>query len=304
MNGPGMMWVVLTIAAVGLLVTMGFRTARVVPATPEMSRALSRMNITTAAAATAGIGFALLAWGTFPTTLVGVTKVPGLLAALGPSLAGLVYLAIFIVAEATWRRPTGDARAANLTRRPLFVQAQPWAERALLAWSLLLAGCVIAFGVIAAPGGRQLAYVSWDCSVDGVPVACDGLNGPFPGWPYGVPILFGAAAVLTACFTALYLIARRPAIRGVTNTDDEAMRVVSATRVVRGAQLSLGTTLTGITFIAGAAAANADLWWGLPAIIFAGIVLLASLVISMLRTVITTRTEPTPRTQSLPGTAQ
>lgn len=283
MNGPGMMLAVLLVAAVGLLVTLSFRTARVVPATPEMSRALSRMNITTAAAAGAGIGFALWAWGTFPTTLVGVTKVPGLLAALGPSLAGLVYLVIFIVAEATWRRPTGDARAANLIRRPLFVQAQPWAERALLAWSILLAGCVGAFGVIAAPGGRQLAYVSMDCTVDGVAVACEGMNGPFPGWPYGVPILLGAAAVLAACFTALYLIARRPAIRGVTASDDEAMRVVSATRVVRGAQLSLGTTLAGVTFIAGAAAANAGFWWGVPAIALALAVLGTAFAISMRR---------------------
>ena len=120
--------------------------------------------------------------------------------------------------------------------------------------------------------------------VDGVPVPCDfGASGPFPGWPYGLPILIGAATVLVVTLGVLYLVARRPAVRGTSTTDDDLLRTVSATRVVRGAQLALGITLAGVTFFAGATASNAGWWWGWALLLVAVAVLGTSVGIALRR---------------------
>lgn len=256
----------LVMALVGLvafLVTLGSSTRRVVANGFELGQALDRMNTTTTLATLVGIAVALWAWVTLPTSFVGATEVPGLLAALGPALAGLVYLGITAAGEATWRRPSGAERAARLTRRALFSRAQPWAARVLWAWVALLGLAVAVFGVIAEPDGRSVGHASREgCLADGVPVPCgSGASGPFPGWPYGIPILVGSALVLAATLGVLYLVARRPAVAGASAADDDVLRTVSATRVVRGAQLALGTTLTGVTFFAGATGANAGWWW-------------------------------------------
>lgn len=256
--------VVVLVGLAALLVTLMLATRRVVASGYEMQQALDRSNVITAAAGLVGIGVGLWAWVVLPTRFVGATEVPGLLAALGPSLAGLVFLVVMGVGEATWRRPSGTERAAHLARRPLFSRAQSWAARALWAWATLLGLAVATFGVIAEPDGRSIGNASLDgCVVDGVPVPCDGAaSGPFPGWPYGLPVLLGTAAVLAGTLGVLYLVARRPAVRGTSTTDDELLRTVSATRVVRGAQLAIGITLAGVTFFAGATAVNAGWWWG------------------------------------------
>lgn len=271
-----MLLVVLVIALVAFLVSMPLRTLRVVPTELAMGRSLTRINTTTTMAAAAGLVFALWAWVTFPTIHVNATEVPGLLAALGPSLAGLVFLGVVAAAEATWKRPSGTTRAARLTRRPLFSRALPWATRALWAWTGLLAAALAAFGAIAEPDGRSLAHAPGvgECLVDGIPVPCDGgASGPFPGWPYGVPLLAAAALVVGATLAVLHLVARRPAVWGTSPADDDVLRTISATRVVRGAQLSLGTSLAGVLFFAGATAHNAGWWWAWPAIVAAPAVL-------------------------------
>ena len=263
--------VILLVGIAAFLVTLTQHTRRVVATGYEMQQALDRMNLITVAAALVGVGVGLWGWVALPTRFVSATSVPGLLAALGPSLAGMVYLGITAAGEATWRRPSGSERAAHLARRPLFSRAQPWAARVLWAWTILLAVTVVGFGAMAEPDGRSVRTVGTDgCTVDGVPVPCDGgASGPFPGWPYGLPILLGTAAVVAATLGVLYLVARRPAVRGTSTDDDELLRTVSATRVVRGAQLALGITLAGVTFFAGTTASNAGWWWGLPIILLA-----------------------------------
>ena len=276
---------VLLVGVSAFVVTLTLATRRVVASGLEMRQAMDRMNAITVTAAVLGLGIGMWAWVALPTAFVSATSVPGLLAALGPSLAGLVYLGVTGVGEATWRRPTGTQRAAHLARRPLFSRAQPWAARALWAWAALLGLAVVVFGVIAAPDGRSIGSASLDgCVVDGVPVPCDfGASGPFPGWPYGLPILIGAATVLVVTLGVLYLVARRPAVRGTSTTDDELLRTVSATRVVRGAQLALGITLAGVTFFAGATASNAGWWWGWALLLVAVAVLGTSVGIALRR---------------------
>lgn len=285
MNASILMSAVLLVGTLSLLAAVAFRTVRVVPSTFEMEQALSRMNTTTLVASLAGLLFALWAWVTLPTAMASTTRVPGLLAALGPATADLVYLGVVAVGEATWRGPTGPARAANLARRPRYSRAQRWASRALAAWATLLALCVVMFGAIAEPDGRSLAARSADgCVVDAVPVPCDStVVGPFPGWAYGGPIALGAAALLAATLGALYLIARRPAVPGASSAEDEILRTVSATRVVRGSQLAIGTTVAGVLLFAGAAAGNAGWWWSWTAVALAVGVLGTSMAASARR---------------------
>ena len=58
---------------------------------------------------------------------------------------------------------------------------------------------------------------------------------------------------------------------------------MSATRVVRGAQLALGITLAGVTFFAGATASNAGWWWGWALLLVAVAVLGTSVGIALRR---------------------
>jgi len=279
-----MILIALVIALVVFVLTLPLRLVRVTPGDLALSRSLTRINTTTAVAGAAGLGFALWAWLTFPAVHLRATATPGLLAALGPSLAGMVFLGIVAAAEATWKRPSGATRAAHLARRPLFSRALPWATRALWAWAGLLAAALATFGVIAEPDGRSLGHAPGvgECRVDGIP--CDGgASGPFPGWPYGVPLLVAAAVVVGATLAVLHLIARRPAVRGTSAADDDVLRTISATRVVRGAQLSLGASLAGVLFFAGTTAFNAGWWWAWPAILAAPVVLGAALGVAARR---------------------
>ena len=275
----GLSRMVLAVLMIGLLafaVSLTFRSRQLVPTGLAMEHALRRMNITTGVAALGGLTFAGWAWSTFPTVYVNATEVPGLLAALGPGLAGLVYLGLTAIGEATWPKPAGTYRDASLARRPLFSPAQTWAMRALWTWTALLTVMLSAFGLIAEPDGRSLGHAPGvgECRADGVLVPCGGgASGPFPGWPYGLPMLLMAGLIVAATLGTLYVVARRPAVHGTSPEDDSLLRTVSATRVVRGAQLAQGAALAGVTFFAGATASNAGWWVAWPLIVLAVLVL-------------------------------
>lgn len=273
-----MTWMALAILVIALLafgLTLVLRPAPAGPTPQVMASSRSRMRTTTIVAAVAGLGFGLWAWMIFPTTYVNATTVPGLLAALGPCLAGLVYLGVTALAEVTWPRPAGQQRGAYLARRPVFAHAVPWAMRAMWIWAGALWLSLITFGLIAEPDGRSLAdHDLSGCAENGVAVPCtSGAVGPFPGWPYAVPVMLAALVVVLVTLGVLHLVARRPAVWGTTVDDDQLLRTISATRVVRGSQLALGTTLAGIAYFAGAAGVNAGYWWGLPMIVAAVVIL-------------------------------
>ena len=129
---------------------------------------------------------------------------------------------------------------------------------ALWVWSGLLAVSLMVFGTIAEPDGRSLAGVVTNGEAASI-------GGPFPGWAYGAPMLAGAAVVVAATFGVLHVIARRPAVWAATPDVDSALRRRSATLLVKGAQLSLATSLFGELVTAGMTAANQGWWWGVPA---------------------------------------
>ena len=89
--------------------------------------------------------------------------------------------------------------------------------------------------------------------------------------------------VVAATLGVLHVVARRPAVRGTSAEDDALLRTISATRVVRGAQLSQGTALAGVTFFAGATSANAGWWWAWPLLILAVVVLGTALGVALRR---------------------
>ena len=242
------------------------------------------MNATTVTAALLGLGVGMWAWLALPTRFVGATEVPGLLAALGPSLAGLVFLAVTGVGEATWRRPSGTQRAAHLARRPLFSRAQPWAARALWAWAALLGVAVVVFGVIAEADGRSIGNASLDgCMVDGVPVPCDfGVWARSRDGPTGCPSCSEPAPCSpppSGCSTSSPVAPRSGAPAPPRTTCCAPCQRPGSS----AASLAIGVTLTGVAFFAGATAVNAGWWWGWALLLLAVGVLGTSVGIAMRR---------------------
>nr|NLD40445.1 hypothetical protein [Actinomycetales bacterium] len=216
-----------------------------------------RMAITYRIATLVGLFYAAWAWLSLPNlNWVALTDPPGLLAALVPIMAGLLFLAVVAIGESTWPRPRGTTRKANLTHRPAVARAASLPRAAMWLWFGILAAALVVFGLIAAPEGRSMPH-----PFDPGNPNTSGAAGPFPGWPYGVPILVGAALLVMAALATSHLIARRPAIPGTPAHNDAALRTAAATRVAKGAQLALAVTLAGVLWFASASAGNAGLWW-------------------------------------------
>ncbi|MBZ2199404.1 hypothetical protein [Occultella gossypii] len=199
---------------------------------------------------------------------------PGLAFGLTFLVAGLAYVLTLWVGEVTWPRPEGSVRTAALVRRTVADVSPrlPWVM--LLTWSALLALSIVVFGIIA--DGTALTVVYDPPRADGL---VSSSASPFPGWPYGVPIL--AVALLLAGVTHLVLrqVARRPAVAGVAPAADLDLRRTSAARLLRGAQLAVGATLAGVLVVAGPPIGSVtESAWGLPTMIAGGLVFVGAVV--------------------------
>ncbi|MBO0610527.1 hypothetical protein [Myceligenerans salitolerans] len=195
----------------------------------------------------AGVVLSLPVAGT--GALAVLPEVPGIAQALGPFAAVVVFCAVRAAGELTWPRPSGIVRTAPLVRRT--VRSLGGARlRWLLVTVLALAFALVVFGLVAGEGGRQFDHppVIWpDGSVS------ESSRGPFPGWPYGVPLLAGLVAAVLATVTTLRLIARRSPLAGVAGEHDAAVRATSAARLLGGVQLLVGGTLGMTLWTAGSA---------------------------------------------------
>lgn len=217
-------------------------------------------NVTTGLALGAGVAAgatALVLAATHPGVGPGA---PGVLAGLAPAAGALVHLAVHAVGERSWPRPVGDVRTAALRRRTV---AEIAGRRAwpLLATAGLLLLTLVLTGATATETGRAVpSLISPAAAAAGV---VGGTSGPYPGWPYGLPVLAGAGLVLLATAAVVRLVARRPAVAGTRDADDAALRVTSAARVLAGSQVFLGGTLAAVLLVAGQALGNSD--WLLPA---------------------------------------
>lgn len=182
---------------------------------------------------------------------------PGLLGALSLTAGAVIFLAIHYVGQYTWPRPVGHIRQASLRRRSI---RQLAGRRAvlLLATAAVLTCALAIFGLTADDSGRAVPHlITSEAAAQG---SLGGASGPYPGWPYALPLLGAFAVVLLATFLVLRLVARRPAVAGTRDADDHALRLTSARRVLGGAQLFLGGTGAAVLLLA-TVSLNSAGWW-------------------------------------------
>ncbi|MDO8150936.1 hypothetical protein [Isoptericola sp. b408] len=188
-----------------------------------------------------------------PVTWQPGTPAPGLLQALTPCAVAATFAAVRGVGELTWPRPRGEVRSAPLRRRTARTLGG-----ARLRLMVMTAGCLAAtlvgFGLTADPTGR--AFPTGPVALaDGGTLS--GATGPYPGWPYGGPLLVAVLITLGVTGLALATIVRRPPLHGVPGHHDDAVRATSTARLLGAVQLCLGVTLGGVLAVGGMALRNA-----------------------------------------------
>jgi hypothetical protein len=176
---------------------------------------------------------------------------PGILQALTPFAVAVAFGAVRAVGELTWPRPRGTVRAAPLARRT------PWTVGgARLRWVLGTAATTVVVlvttGLTADETGRALTVRT--TYPDGATGTLGG--GPYPGWPYGVPMLIGLTATMAITWVALQVITRRAPLHALPAAHDAAVRRTSASRLLAVVQLCLGVALGLTTFLAGGVVRN------------------------------------------------
>ena len=276
----------LTVAAGLLLLTARRRSALVTPADDATADAG-----TTAAARRHAAIVSALAWCTAlvaPPLLLAPTErwaidatradplTAGVLTGLAPASAGLLYLGVHMIGERSWPRPTGSVRRAALVRRTVGDIVPGWLRTVVLAWSGLLVATLVTCGVVATDG-RSVTR-AWPGGSSSA--------GPFPGWYYGLPLLVATVAVLAGAIGVLRLVAGRPAVVDAQLAWDLGLRRLSAHRVLRGVQLVIGVTTSGVLAVTAAAVtsigrsdgADAATGGALMAVVGAALAVLAAVV--------------------------
>jgi len=167
----------------------------------------------------------------------------GVLTGLAPASAGLLFLGVHLVGERSWPRPTGTLRRAALVRRTPRDIVPGWLRTVVLVWTALLGATLVTCGIVSIDG-RSVTR-TWP---GGASTA-----GPFPGWFYGLPLLAATLAVLAGTVGVLRLVAGRPAVEDAQPAWDLSLRRLSAHRVLRGVQLVIGATTSGVLAVASSA---------------------------------------------------
>ena len=245
--------VVAMLAVLAAVLAASLGTRRPAPAPSEAAEAARRHGVTVNAVAWV---LALLA---SPVAIGGVALpvvlrtggtglYGGIVAGLYPAALGLLFLAVHAVGERTWPRPTGTVRRAVLSPRqdvaPRWLLLATWSWAGALAITLTVTG-------LTGTDGRTLERITGPSASAGA--------GPYPGWFYGLPLLVAAALLVVATHGVLRLVARRPAVVDADPAYDAASRRLSGHRVLRGVQLVLALTLSGVLFFAGNAIRGVDL---------------------------------------------
>lgn len=170
---------------------------------------------------------------------------------LAPILTATTAVAFFAFVP-TFREDLA-ARTADLTRRtPLsFSPASVFVIPA--AAVSLLTILVVLFGAVADPGGRMLSY-----SPD---VANMGLRGGgFPGFAYGIPLLFGVVLLTSVLAVALRRIASAPRPSDTSLREaDSTVRLLGIRVVIKTATSALLVTIGFLCIFAGNTAESINL---------------------------------------------
>src|SRR5690625_6995478 len=102
-----------------------------------------------------------------------------------PSSTLFPYTTLFR-SQYTWPRPVGHIRQASLRRRSI---RQLAGRRAvlLLATAAVLTCALAIFGLTADDSGRAVPHlITSEAAAQG---SLGGASGPYPGWPYALPLL-------------------------------------------------------------------------------------------------------------------
>ncbi|GAA1984268.1 hypothetical protein GCM10009718_22040 [Isoptericola halotolerans] len=234
-----MVAVILPAALVGLVLWL-VRRAHDDGGAPARSARRHELLVSTVATSAAVVSTVLLV--AQPVVWSGWAPAPGLLQAMAPFAVALVFCSVRTVGERTWPRPRGQVRSAPLARRT--VRSLGGVRLSLLlATAGGLAVVLVVCGLTADPTGR--AFPTGPATVpDGGVV--EGASGPYPGWPYAVPMLLGIAVAVAATLVTLRTITRRPPLHDVPPPADDAVRATSAARLLGAVQLCFGLAL-GLT---------------------------------------------------------
>ncbi|KSW13723.1 hypothetical protein [Cellulomonas sp. B6] len=235
----------------GLAAALAPRRATTVTSTDVVTSPAAHRDARQHAAVVGGVAWAVLALlaAAVPTVASGSHR-GGLVLGCAPAAAGLAFLLVSAVGERTWPAPTGTLRRASLVRRTaLDVGPRPLVVL-LAAWCAALLLVLLATGTTADVGGTTVTL-----RLDEQLTAS---SGPYPGAPYGVPLGVATGLVVLASAGVLHLVARRPAVTGLSVADDAALRRASAGRVLAGVQLVVGATLAGVLAFTGLALRGAS----------------------------------------------
>jgi hypothetical protein len=172
---------------------------------------------------------------------------PGALGAVTPLAATTVYALVRALGEATWPRPRGEVRVAQLARRT------PWSIARARSWGVAISAAALVSILV-------IAGLTADATGRGITLTQSPLSWvtitPYPGFAYGVPLLVALAATIAATWFALATITRRRPLPGVPAAHDDAVRRTSAARLLAGVQLGVGVTLGAVMAVVGSAVAN------------------------------------------------
>ncbi|MBX9247015.1 hypothetical protein ICW40_19680 [Actinotalea ferrariae] len=285
----GVVLLVLLAFATGLialvvLLVMTLRSGRPEANPPAVARAARRhealMSLGAALASLAAvIGIVLLPDIVWTSEFQPLPVAPGVLQYTCPFVGAVVFCLARAVGEQWWPRPSGTVRTAVLARRSV-TELGGWRLAALAATTSLGLLAVVGYGVTAAPGGRTVAHVpTYDA--DGTVIGT-GEAGPYPGWPFGIPIAAGLVLAFGAALLALWVVTRRPALALVPREHDDAVRRTSAARVLAGSQAWVGGAMALMMLVAAVPLNGAGHTGGALASLVAGVVVGAgSLVVAV-----------------------
>ncbi|WP_125776211.1 hypothetical protein [Antribacter gilvus] len=189
-----------------------------------------------AAASSLAVGIAMLtapvAWSSFGPGL----SAPGVTQAVAPFAAAATFAAARGLGELRFPRPRGAVRTASLARRTI-IGLGGWRLWTFAGTAALGAVALVVFGLTAAPDGRSVEQPVILLPDGGYTT---GASGPYPGWPYGLPMLAVLAVAVVGTLLALRAVTRRTPLTGVPTPHDDALRRTSAARVLAGAQVWTG----------------------------------------------------------------
>ncbi len=262
MAGLVLLLVLALVACVGVVLTLLVTAARhgTAPHVPAVTRAARRHETLVSLAATATsllvvlavVGSSDVVW---TSTSEPLPTASGVLVYTSPFLGAVVFAAVRALGESLWPHPRGAVRSAPLVRRTVRGLGG-WRLTALLVTTGVGLLAIAVLGLTAAPDGRSVAHPP--TLDDAGRVVGTGASGPYPGWPFGVPVAIALGLAVAAALLSLRVVTRRPPLSVLPAAHDDVVRRTSAARVLAGVQVWVGSALGLMLLVAGTVLGSAE----------------------------------------------